>query len=48
VGIAIFPEHGASTEAVLQAADRALVMSKRAGRNGVAMGEAIGAEAISH
>jgi len=48
VGIAIFPEHGASTEAVLQAADRALVMSKRAGRNGVAMGEAIGWEAISH
>src|SRR5882762_9452785 len=48
VGIAIFPEHGASTEAVLQAADRALVMSKRAGRNGVAMGEAIGSEAISH
>src|SRR6266853_832574 len=48
VGIAIFPEHGASTESVLQAADRALVMSKRAGRNGVAIGEAIGSEAISH
>ncbi len=47
VGIAIFPEHGASTEAVLQAADRALVMSKRAGRNGVAMGEAIGLEAVA-
>jgi diguanylate cyclase (GGDEF)-like protein len=47
VGIAIFPEHGASTEAVLQAADRALVMSKRAGRNGVAMGEAIGSEAVA-
>src|SRR5882762_7683824 len=47
VGIAIFPEHGASTESVLQAADRALVMSKRAGRNGVAMGEAIGSEAVA-
>src|ERR1700716_1274997 len=47
VGIAIFPEHGASTEAVLQAADRALVMSKRGGRNGVAMGEAIGSEAVA-
>jgi len=47
VGIAIFPEHGASTEAVLQAADRALAMSKRAGRNGVAMGEAIGLEALA-
>jgi diguanylate cyclase (GGDEF)-like protein len=38
VGIAVFPEDGASTEAVLQAADRALISSRQAGRNGVAMG----------
>ena len=37
VGIAIFPEHGASTQAVLQAADRALTSSRQAGRNGVAI-----------
>jgi GGDEF domain-containing protein len=40
VGIAVFPEDGASTEAVLQAADRALISSRQAGRNGVAMGQA--------
>src|SRR5213082_4150637 len=39
VGIAIFPEDGASTQAVLEAADQALISSKRAGRNGVAMRE---------
>ncbi len=44
VGIAIFPEDGASTEAVLQAADRALFSSKQAGRNAVAVGEAISSE----
>ena len=41
VGIAIFPEDGASTQAVLEAAEQALISSKRAGRNGAAMGEAI-------
>ena len=39
VGIAVFPEDGASTQAVLEAADQALISSKRAGRNGVAMRE---------
>src|SRR5437016_2588743 len=39
VGIAIFPEDGASTQAVLEAAEQALISSKRAGRNGVAMRE---------
>ena len=39
VGIAIFPEDGASTQAVLEAADRALISSRRAGRNVVAMEE---------
>ena len=43
VGIAIFPEDGASTQAVLQAAERALINSKQAGRNAVSMGEAISA-----
>jgi len=42
VGIAIFPEDGASTQAVLEAAERALISSRRAGRNVVAVGEAIG------
>jgi len=46
VGIAVFPEDGASTRAVLQAADRALISSRQAGRNGVAMGEAIGSETL--
>jgi len=41
VGIAIFPEDGATTEAVLQAADQALVSSKQGWRNAVTMGEAI-------
>src|SRR6266480_1411108 len=38
-GVAIFPEDGASTQAVLEAAEQALISSKRAGRNGVAMRE---------
>jgi len=42
VGIAIFPEDGASTQAVLEAAEQALISSRRAGRNVVAVGEAIG------
>lgn len=33
LGIAIYPEHGQGLEEVLQAADRALYESKRAGRN---------------
>src|SRR2546429_1278475 len=39
VGIAIFPEDGTSTQAVLEGAEHALISSKRAGRNGVAMRE---------
>ena len=39
VGVAIFPEDGASTQAVLEAADRALISSRRSGRNVVAMEE---------
>jgi diguanylate cyclase (GGDEF)-like protein len=37
VGIAIFPDHGASGQAVLQAADVALYRAKAAGRNCVVM-----------
>src|SRR5256714_9698937 len=37
VGIAIFPEDGASTQAVLEAADRALISSRRARGNVVAL-----------
>ena len=33
LGIAIYPEHGQGLEEVLQAADKALYESKRAGRN---------------
>jgi len=33
LGIAVYPEHGGSLEELLQAADRALYESKRAGRN---------------
>lgn len=33
LGIAIYPEHGQGMEEVLQAADKALYESKRAGRN---------------
>ena len=44
MGVAIFPEDGASTQAVLQAADRALISFRQAGRNVVAMGEASSSE----
>ena len=33
LGIAVYPEHGATLEEMLQASDRALYESKRAGRN---------------
>jgi diguanylate cyclase (GGDEF)-like protein len=35
LGVASFPEHGATGEAVLQAADTALYTAKREGRNRV-------------
>jgi diguanylate cyclase (GGDEF)-like protein len=37
VGIAMFPDHGESGQAVLQAADAALYRAKAAGRNRVVM-----------
>jgi len=45
-GYAIFPEDGASTEAVLQAADRALFSSSKPGATPVAVGEAISSETL--
>jgi diguanylate cyclase (GGDEF)-like protein len=39
VGIAIFPDHGDSAEALLRAAGEALLRSKHGGRNRVAIGE---------
>jgi diguanylate cyclase (GGDEF)-like protein len=35
IGVAAYPEHGQTLEAVLQASDKALYESKRAGRNRV-------------
>jgi GGDEF domain-containing protein len=35
MGIAVFPEHGQILEEVVQASDKALYESKRAGRNRV-------------
>jgi diguanylate cyclase (GGDEF)-like protein len=43
VGIALFPDHGDGTQALLKAADEALLRSKQAGRNRVAIGEGTGA-----
>ena len=37
IGIALFPEHGATAEAVLRAADDALYRAKAAGRNRIVM-----------
>ena len=41
IGVAAFPANGASTEAVLHAADRALYASKAAGRNRVSVWDGI-------
>lgn len=37
LGIAVYPEHGATLEEMLQASDRALYESKRAGRNRITL-----------
>jgi diguanylate cyclase (GGDEF)-like protein len=42
LGVAGFPEHGSTTEAVLRAADTALYQAKREGRDRVVVAEAIG------
>ncbi|MFZ5448432.1 MAG: diguanylate cyclase [Thermodesulfobacteriota bacterium] len=39
LGVAVFPEHAASTEGLLKAADEALYRAKAAGRNRVAVAE---------
>ncbi|MFO7277375.1 MAG: diguanylate cyclase [Pseudomonadota bacterium] len=37
IGVAVFPDHGTSSQALLQAADAALYAAKRAGRNRVVL-----------
>ena len=42
IGVAMFPDHGASGEALLKQADKALYRAKKAGRNRVEMAEEAG------
>ena len=46
VGIAILPEHGATAEAVLRAADAALLESKQTGRNRIVVSSAGAPQAV--
>lgn len=46
VGVAVFPEHGATSAAILKAADTALYQAKHAGRNRVIMAERNGSAAL--
>ena len=39
VGVAVFPEHGSASDAILRAADAALYRAKHAGRDQVAMAD---------
>lgn len=42
VGVAVFPEHGQTSTAILRAADTALYRAKQAGRNRVVVAETLG------
>jgi diguanylate cyclase (GGDEF)-like protein len=39
IGVAVFPDHGETSEAILKAADAALYQAKHAGRNRVVAAE---------
>jgi PleD family two-component response regulator len=39
MGVAVFPDHGRSAQALVEAADKALYRSKNAGRDRVTMAE---------
>jgi diguanylate cyclase (GGDEF)-like protein len=45
IGVAVFPDHGSTHDALLTAADRALYRAKAAGRNQVCVAELSQAEA---
>ena len=47
IGIAMYPEHGASASELLQAADRAMYAAKRAGRARYAMADSSGVPSFS-
>ncbi|EME70125.1 methyl-accepting chemotaxis protein [Paramagnetospirillum caucaseum] len=47
VGIALYPDHGASPDELTTAADAAMYRRKQAGRNGVAMAEAAAARPVA-